>query len=32
MRMKNEEAVLAGLFPEYEAYKARTARLVPGLY
>ena len=32
MRMKNEEAVLADLFPEYEAYKLRTARLVPGLY
>jgi protein-S-isoprenylcysteine O-methyltransferase Ste14 len=32
VRMKNEEAVLAGLFPEYESYKRRTARLVPGLY
>jgi len=32
MRMKNEEAVLADLFPEYEAYKVRTARLVPGVY
>ena len=31
-RMKNEEGVLAGLFPEYEAYRLRTARLVPGLY
>ena len=32
VRMKNEERVLAGLFPEYEAYAARTARLVPGVY
>ena len=32
VRMKNEEGVLAGLFPEYESYKSRTARLVPGLY
>lgn len=31
-RMKNEERVLAGAFPEYAAYRARTARLVPGLY
>jgi protein-S-isoprenylcysteine O-methyltransferase Ste14 len=32
VRMKNEEAVLAGMFPEYGAYAARTARLLPGLY
>jgi protein-S-isoprenylcysteine O-methyltransferase Ste14 len=32
VRMRNEEAVLASLFPEYESYKRRTARLVPGLY
>lgn len=32
VRMKNEENVLAGLFPEYEAYRLRTARVVPGLY
>lgn len=32
VRMKNEERVLAGLFPEYDAYAARTARLVPGVY
>jgi protein-S-isoprenylcysteine O-methyltransferase Ste14 len=32
VRMKNEETVLAGLFPEYEAYRLTTARLVPGLY
>jgi protein-S-isoprenylcysteine O-methyltransferase Ste14 len=31
-RMKHEERVLAAAFPEYGAYRARTARLVPGLY
>jgi protein-S-isoprenylcysteine O-methyltransferase Ste14 len=31
-RMRNEERVLSGMFPEYEAYAARTARLVPGIY
>jgi protein-S-isoprenylcysteine O-methyltransferase Ste14 len=31
-RMKNEERVLAGTFPEYRVYAAATARLVPGLY
>jgi protein-S-isoprenylcysteine O-methyltransferase Ste14 len=31
-RMKNEERVLSGAFPEYEDYARRTARLVPGLY
>jgi protein-S-isoprenylcysteine O-methyltransferase Ste14 len=31
-RMHNEEAVLAGTFPEYAAYRARTARLVPSIY
>jgi len=31
-RMKNEELVLLALFPEYEAYRLRTARLVPGFY
>jgi protein-S-isoprenylcysteine O-methyltransferase Ste14 len=31
-RMKNEERVLASTFPEYRAYMAKTARLVPGLY
>ena len=30
-RMRNEEVLLAGVFPEYAAYKARTARLVPGI-
>ena len=31
-RMRNEEQVLTALFPEYEAYRGRTARLIPGLY
>lgn len=31
-RMKNEEAVLELAFPEYRDYKAKTARLVPGIY
>jgi protein-S-isoprenylcysteine O-methyltransferase Ste14 len=31
-RMKNEERVLKGLFPEYGAYSAHTARLVPGVF
>ena len=31
-RMRNEEAVLGSAFPEYEQYKARTARLIPGVY
>lgn len=31
-RMKNEETVLEKAFPEYELYKARTARVIPGLY
>ena len=31
-RMHNEEAVLAGTFPEYTAYQDRTARLIPGIY
>jgi hypothetical protein len=24
--------VLSGIFPEYSAYKTRTARLIPGLF
>jgi protein-S-isoprenylcysteine O-methyltransferase Ste14 len=32
VRMENEESVLARLFPEYEAYRLRTARLVPGVF
>jgi protein-S-isoprenylcysteine O-methyltransferase Ste14 len=31
-RMKNEERVLFQVFPEYGAYMARTARLVPRVY
>ena len=31
-RMHNEEAVLAESFPEYAAYRHRTARLLPGIY
>ncbi len=31
-RMLNEEAVLERAFPDYAAYKARTARLVPGIW
>lgn len=31
-RMRNEEAVLIGTFPEYDAYKAKIARLIPGIY
>ena len=31
-RMSYEERVLAETFPDYAAYKARTARLIPGVY
>lgn len=31
-RMVYEEEVLAAVFPEYGAYRNRTARLIPGLY
>ena len=31
-RMHNEEAVLGENFPEYAAYKANAARLLPGIY
>jgi protein-S-isoprenylcysteine O-methyltransferase Ste14 len=31
-RIQNEERVLTRIFPEYESYKAQTARLLPGLY
>ena len=31
-RMHNEELVLSEMFPEYQGYRARTARLVPGVY
>jgi protein-S-isoprenylcysteine O-methyltransferase Ste14 len=32
LRMSYEERLLATSFPEYDAYRARTARLVPGVY
>ena len=32
LRLYNEERVLARAFPDYAAYAARTARLMPGLY
>lgn len=31
-RMKNEEAVLEAVFPEYQTYKLKTARVIPGIY
>jgi len=31
-RMKNEEAILEKAFPEYQDYKSKTARLIPGIY
>ncbi|MCE3247851.1 MAG: Isoprenylcysteine carboxyl methyltransferase [Geminicoccaceae bacterium] len=31
-RMRHEEQVLRATFPEYEAYAARTRRLIPGVY
>jgi len=31
-RMRNEEVILGAIFPEYAAYKAKTARLIPGVY
>ena len=31
-RMHNEEVVLVESFPEYAAYRQRTARLLPGIY
>ena len=31
-RMRNEEAILIITFPEYGAYKKKTARLIPGVY
>jgi protein-S-isoprenylcysteine O-methyltransferase Ste14 len=30
--MRHEEQVLRATFPEYEAYAARTRRLIPGVY
>ena len=31
-RMHNEELVLTASFPEYDAYRHTTARLIPGIY
>jgi protein-S-isoprenylcysteine O-methyltransferase Ste14 len=31
-RMRNEEVILAENFPEYPAYRERTARILPGIY
>jgi protein-S-isoprenylcysteine O-methyltransferase Ste14 len=31
-RMRNEEVILAEIFPEYEGYRARTARILPGIF
>jgi protein-S-isoprenylcysteine O-methyltransferase Ste14 len=31
-RMRNEEVVLTETFPEYAAYKKKTARILPGIY
>jgi protein-S-isoprenylcysteine O-methyltransferase Ste14 len=31
-RMDNEELVLTASFPEYDAYRRNTARLIPGIY
>jgi protein-S-isoprenylcysteine O-methyltransferase Ste14 len=31
-RMHNEEIVLSTAFPEYDAYRLSTARLIPGIY
>jgi protein-S-isoprenylcysteine O-methyltransferase Ste14 len=31
-RLNNEERVLRAAFPDYAAYAARTARLIPGVY
>jgi protein-S-isoprenylcysteine O-methyltransferase Ste14 len=31
-RMRNEEVILGEIFPEYAAYKAKTVRLIPGIY
>jgi protein-S-isoprenylcysteine O-methyltransferase Ste14 len=31
-RMRNEEAILERAFPEYQSYKLKTARLIPGIY
>jgi protein-S-isoprenylcysteine O-methyltransferase Ste14 len=30
--MRNEEVILAEIFPEYLAYRERTPRIFPGIY
>jgi len=32
VRMGNEERILRQIYPEYEAYGAKTARVIPGIY
>ncbi len=31
-RMRTEETVLEGVFPEYQTYKLKTSRIIPGVY
>src|SRR5271169_2411147 len=31
-RMRNEEVILSTIFPEYLAYRKKTARILPGIY
>ena len=31
-RMRNEEVIVAAIFPEYLAYRKKTARILPGIY
>ena len=31
-RMRNEEVILTAIFPEYLAYREKTARILPGIY
>ena len=31
-RMRNEEAVLTEILPEYASYQSKTSRLIPGIY
>jgi protein-S-isoprenylcysteine O-methyltransferase Ste14 len=31
-RIRNEEVILGEIFPEYRAYRERTARIFPGIY
>jgi protein-S-isoprenylcysteine O-methyltransferase Ste14 len=32
LKARREEALLAAKFPDYAAYRARTARFIPGIY